>query len=51
MKSEHSFLGVEAPNSAGREVEHMQLQAELEALAQETFTSLDWDLMDPILGL
>jgi hypothetical protein len=51
MKSEHSFLGVEAPNSPEREAENMQLQVELEALTQETFTSLDWDLMDPILGL
>ncbi|KAJ5505368.1 hypothetical protein N7453_004325 [Penicillium expansum] len=42
MKSEHSFLGMQAKN--------MQLQAELEALAQETFNSFNWDLMDPILG-
>jgi hypothetical protein len=50
MKSEHLFLRMEAPNDDERKAENMQLQAELEALTQETFNSLDWDLMDPILG-
>ncbi|KAJ5646168.1 hypothetical protein N7490_002540 [Penicillium lividum] len=50
FKSNSSLLGVETPNSHDEEVQNMQLQSELDALAQGTFDSLDWDLMDPILG-
>jgi hypothetical protein len=50
MKLEYSFLGMEGTNDHQREAENRQLQVELDAFAQETFNSLDWDLMDPIFG-
>lgn len=50
MKSDHPFLGMKAPGEHEREAENIKIQAGLDALAQETFGLLDWDLMDPILG-